>query len=350
MLRTFAPKWNFVGPILPKWIMKRKDISLGAKMLYALMASCAYDGSDNCHPSQGWLADNMGASVRSIQNYLRELERLELIHAERNQSGSSCRYFFLQADMVEIRQSKYPSKQPAFNNHSPATNNIGVRKLCVPPLPACQSPGNASVPTGTDAQAASDSANHTFAQLWAMWPRHEAKTPALREWRKLWFSGVLPPFEELLQLVASFKQYDRAWLRGYAPYLINWLRNERWKDQPTTMPETPPATPSTGKKLTPEEQEASLRRFREIAQANDMAWKQKKAAQEQANSAALTPAPTYANLAGGVRKVCVPKEYIKYSNIIPPYPPAQNTPGEPARTMTLVDGFSVPGEKVPPEA
>ena len=75
-MKTFAPKGNIFGPILPQFILEM-PLSLGAKVMYALLCNYASD-KDHCWPSQKTLAARLACSVSSIKNYLAELVRERL--------------------------------------------------------------------------------------------------------------------------------------------------------------------------------------------------------------------------------------------------------------------------------
>ena len=92
-------------------------------------------------------------------------------------------------------------------------------------------------PCGVEGGASTlESCEKAFARVFDAWPRKEAQTAAFRAWKGLWFSGRLPGVEALLRQIDFLKNHDRAWLRGYAPYLVNWLRDERWLDTDQTAP------------------------------------------------------------------------------------------------------------------
>lgn len=252
MPNTFSPKWKFNGPIMPKWILKRKDISQGAKILYSLMASYAYDGSDHCYSSQSRLADDMGASLRSVQNYIRELEALELIQTKKSNSGSTNTYYFVLSDMVEFRANSSSSSNTGKVQIVAYANSAeGVRKVCVhkdynkykyniPPLPPKQSVMETLEPLTSSGvrgfSLAQKRAEKTFEQFWTIWPRKESKIAAGKVWQKLWFTGRLPKFESLIEKVDWQIKNNSSWHREggrYVPQLANWLRDERWLDEYT---------------------------------------------------------------------------------------------------------------------
>ena len=58
---------------VPNFILTKKDISVGAKLAYAMLLKYAW-GDDACFPGQVKLAEDMGSTDRSVRTYLKELE------------------------------------------------------------------------------------------------------------------------------------------------------------------------------------------------------------------------------------------------------------------------------------
>jgi hypothetical protein len=58
---------------VPNFILTKKDISVGAKLAYAMLLKYAW-GNDACFPGQVKLAEDMGSTDRSVRTYLKELE------------------------------------------------------------------------------------------------------------------------------------------------------------------------------------------------------------------------------------------------------------------------------------
>src|ERR1700730_12402483 len=69
---------------VPNFILTKKDISVGAKLAYAMLLKYAW-GDDACFPGQVKLAEDMGATDRSVRTYLEELEAAGIL--EINQRG-----------------------------------------------------------------------------------------------------------------------------------------------------------------------------------------------------------------------------------------------------------------------
>ena len=76
---------------VPNFILTKKDISVGAKLAYAMLLKYAWD-NDACFPGQVRLADDMGAAERSIRTYLKELETAELLEIKQRGLGKTNLY------------------------------------------------------------------------------------------------------------------------------------------------------------------------------------------------------------------------------------------------------------------
>jgi hypothetical protein len=63
---------------VPNFILTNKDISVGAKLAYAMLLKYAW-ADDACFPGQTKLADDMGSGERSVRRYLDELEKASLL-------------------------------------------------------------------------------------------------------------------------------------------------------------------------------------------------------------------------------------------------------------------------------
>ena len=76
---------------VPNFILTNKDISVGAKLAYAMLLKYAWD-NDACFPGQLTLAQDMGAAERSVRTYLKELEEVELLEIKQRGLGKTNLY------------------------------------------------------------------------------------------------------------------------------------------------------------------------------------------------------------------------------------------------------------------
>lgn len=95
IIKKYINPFNlFVGSYTPNWLLRRTEISPGAKLCYARL--CQFAGHDGeCFPSQAKLASEMGAGERQVRRYLSELEDQGLIEIVQPGLNQPNRYLFL---------------------------------------------------------------------------------------------------------------------------------------------------------------------------------------------------------------------------------------------------------------
>jgi len=76
---------------VPNFILTNKDLSVGAKLLYAMLLKYAW--SDNgCFPGQQKLAKDMGSGERSVRTYQKELEDAKCLEVKQRGLGKTNLY------------------------------------------------------------------------------------------------------------------------------------------------------------------------------------------------------------------------------------------------------------------
>ena len=76
---------------VPNFILTMKEISVGAKLAYAMLLKYAW-GDNACFPGQLKLAEDMGAGERSIRTYLKELETAGILEITQRGLGKTKLY------------------------------------------------------------------------------------------------------------------------------------------------------------------------------------------------------------------------------------------------------------------
>jgi hypothetical protein len=71
---------------VPNFILESKEISVGAKLIYAMLLKYARE-MDECFPGQQRLAKDIGASERSIRTWLKELEKVNMVTIKQRGQG-----------------------------------------------------------------------------------------------------------------------------------------------------------------------------------------------------------------------------------------------------------------------
>lgn len=84
-----ATRYGFTQ--VPNFILTNKDLSVGAKLAYAMLLKYAW--TDNaCFPGQQKLAVDMGAGERSVRTYLKELEDAHFLEVTQRGLGRTNLY------------------------------------------------------------------------------------------------------------------------------------------------------------------------------------------------------------------------------------------------------------------
>ena len=82
ILEGFDPVSSGGFTQVPNFILRSKDLSVGAKMTYAMLLSYAWQ-NDYCFPGQETLAEDIGVSRRSIVSFIKELQERDCISVKR---------------------------------------------------------------------------------------------------------------------------------------------------------------------------------------------------------------------------------------------------------------------------
>jgi len=94
----FSPYQQFHGLFLPNFLVRRRELSSDAKLLYAQMALMMGDNKE-LFVSLEFISDEIGISLHVLQSGYAELERYNLIETVTSNNGeNSCRFIF--ADML----------------------------------------------------------------------------------------------------------------------------------------------------------------------------------------------------------------------------------------------------------
>ena len=76
---------------VPNFILESKKISVGAKLTYAMLLKYARE-MEECFPGQDRLAEDIGTSRQSVNAYIGELQRVDLLTVKRRGQGKSNLY------------------------------------------------------------------------------------------------------------------------------------------------------------------------------------------------------------------------------------------------------------------
>ena len=181
---------------VPDWLMRRGEITPGAKLLYGLMAR--YAGKNGqCFPRQSKLAADMQVSARWVQAMLKELVDAKLVKViQTGKNQSNCYHFLLTHWVLDFHPELYPEgpvKAASETNDSSAhgTNDSSAHGTNDSSHPNCTNSFNElhHVTDRKDAHASglspgSNGAEHPTFEEWKASAEMEALPRVLidREW------------------------------------------------------------------------------------------------------------------------------------------------------------------------
>ena len=280
MMETLNPSAYFLrvsDKFFGEFICRDKAVSDGPTLLYLTLFRKAYKGGV-CRSSQTTLARLCKCSVRSIQHHLRALAALKYISIEQQEDGRnvyrlllSQRVLFFIAQEIsatddddgydngeefsschaknlrmggENSSPVYKSDKSSNTPLSPHTPAKANREAL--PSTRTRTPSRSTMPVPTPqaggwgdscsrerrGKSVFQQADALFERFFAAYPRKEAKESARAAWHQLWRRGALPALEELTASLERFRT-SAQWLKEhgrFVPFLVNWLRGQRWAD------------------------------------------------------------------------------------------------------------------------
>ncbi len=90
---------------IPNAILRREDLSPGAKLTYMGLLSYAWQ-KGSCFPGQEKLAEDLGISRRSVVTYLQQLQQAKLLSIKRRGLGQTNIYFLPKITNLDTTQSR----------------------------------------------------------------------------------------------------------------------------------------------------------------------------------------------------------------------------------------------------
>lgn len=157
--KRINPHRLFIGAFVPNWLMVRTEISPGAKLCYGRL--CQHAGEDGqCFPSQETLAEELAVSPDSVNRYIKELVKHELIEAVRRGHTHSNFYYFLDHEWIHESPSctrKLRDHEPAEMPNHEAVNLPVHEPAKMPPIRESEEKNHNKTPAASSKEAQEDS-------------------------------------------------------------------------------------------------------------------------------------------------------------------------------------------------
>jgi hypothetical protein len=90
---------------LPRYVLKDKKLSFGARLTYAVLLSYAWQ-EDSCFPGQERMARDLGTVDRSVRRFLMELKERGYIDWKQQGLGKPNIYYILDYKPIEIEADR----------------------------------------------------------------------------------------------------------------------------------------------------------------------------------------------------------------------------------------------------
>ena len=90
-LETLDPIARFGFTQVPNFVLTDENLSIGAKLTYAMFLHYAWH-KDSCFPGQDRLAEDIGMSRPRVTEFIKELERADLVAITRRGQGKTNLY------------------------------------------------------------------------------------------------------------------------------------------------------------------------------------------------------------------------------------------------------------------
>ena len=91
---SFSPYQQFQGLFLPNFLLRRREISSDAKILYSHMVLLMGEEKE-LHISLEFVSDEIGMSLQVSQSAYKELEQYKLIETITNNGSTFCRFIYV---------------------------------------------------------------------------------------------------------------------------------------------------------------------------------------------------------------------------------------------------------------
>jgi hypothetical protein len=216
-----------IGPTatLPLWIIAHKDLPHGAIRLWALLHAAWTDRRGVGRPPREQLADDLGASVDTIDRWLRLLVKAGAISVE-SRTGHTNNY------MVHLSGGRMGAAPTLGMGAAPQEDNFfQTRQL-----------QDAANKVGSQRESTRERSNVLvlvrFDQFWSKYPKHIRKSKAKREWLKLkvednteLFVEIMDGLQRAMNYWESVKQVGR-----FLPNAVTFLAERQWEDEHRVAP------------------------------------------------------------------------------------------------------------------
>lgn len=213
--------------VIPAQVRYDDRLSGKAALLYGEITALA-SAEGYCWASNSYFAELYHVQPATIRAWIRALEECGHIRREELRDPETNELIQRRLWIVNPPSDFLPpsvekaTDPPSKNQHKNNTGNTNT------PYSPPKGDGDGGTKKGKKPSLAQQR-EQWFDCLWKIYPNHGARAPALKRWLRM-----RPDVELARRIYRAVQAQVRArkWSPGYWPELRNWLKDERWTDEP----------------------------------------------------------------------------------------------------------------------
>lgn len=201
------------------WALEQETGSPTRKLVLLKLADQANDNG-YCWPSKETIARHCEVHKKTVQKLIAELEGLGYLSIQHRRDGTT-----------NLSNAYYLHWGVGAQDSQGGLQHSQGWEHTTPRVGAQDSPEPSEEPSNTNPHPMNGkggSLSDRFEEWWQHYPKKRAKAECQKKWRR---KGLHKRADELIADVQKRKAQDAQWVRGYAPYPLTYLNQERWEDE-----------------------------------------------------------------------------------------------------------------------
>ena len=224
----------FSGSFIPNWLLKRPELSHGAKLCYARL--CQFAGSKGmCYPKQNTLATEIGVSERQVRTYISELMKHALLEKKKSGKKNLNQYVFPLHDWMDVNRQD-SSALPLNRQDSSCLNRKDSSSFIRRESVEVKKHIRDISKKPSSKKEADALKEEVFEEFWKLYPRRKGKKLKKAAAKRKFMNLKRADHDPILQAARHYAMSQTA-TDGYAMDAVRFLNDDNWQDW--IKPETP---------------------------------------------------------------------------------------------------------------
>ncbi len=201
--------------LIPKLIMKDKDLTIESKAIYAYLSS--YTGAgETAYPSVSLMCSDLGISKDRFYRHRKKLIEKDYIRVSQHQNDEGWTnniYTVVSIPCPQNKDTRNKDTQNTDTRNKVTNNNSSI---------------NNSINNNSNKEHPSAELTNNFEKLWKLYPNKKGKKKALSSYKRAIKNGVTN--KEIQEGINRYKEHldQNEWLKP--AHGSTWFNQERWHD------------------------------------------------------------------------------------------------------------------------